>query len=154
MTTLKIMCGIAGSGKSTYVRQHASREDLIVSRDEIRFSLIDSDKSIYFSQEKKVFKEFCKRINEGIKNQGEVIWIDATHLNKQSRQKLLNNINYKTCVIEMYAINTSLEQCLNNNAKREGIRKVPENVIKTMHERFTIPNESEFSNIKYSIYEI
>lgn len=41
------------------------RDDLYISRDEIRYSMI-SDKDEYFSKEKEVFNEYVKQIDEAL----------------------------------------------------------------------------------------
>ncbi len=91
MTVLKIMCGVPAAGKTTYIKKHANPSDLVVSRDEIRRSMITPGIP-YFSKDTEVFNEFCSRINAGIKKY-DVIWADATHLNNTSRWKLLYNID-------------------------------------------------------------
>ena len=40
MANIIMMCGIPGSGKSTYVEEHRGEHDLHVSRDLIRFSML------------------------------------------------------------------------------------------------------------------
>ena len=62
MKRVYVMCGIPGSGKSTLAKQLAAEVKCsvnIVSRDQIRFSMI-SENEPYFSKEKEVFKEFSR----------------------------------------------------------------------------------------------
>ena len=91
MTVLKVVCGIPAAGKTHYIKTHAKPEDLVVSRDKIRQSLLTSGLA-YFSKEPEVFAEFCNQINSGI-HKYSTIWVDATHLNNKSRWKLLFNID-------------------------------------------------------------
>ena len=83
---LYIMCGIPGSGKSTYAKTYLTNT-LYVSRDEIRFKLVKEDED-YFSKENEVFDTFIAKINEGLRQSLDVV-ADATHLNSKSRLKLL-----------------------------------------------------------------
>ena len=68
-----------------------------VSRDAIRFSMIN-DNDEYFQKEKNVWKEYIHQIQEEI-NANNTVIADATHLNKKSRQKLLNTLNLKDYVV-------------------------------------------------------
>ena len=49
--TLVLMCGAPGSGKTTIAKKLMCNNDLYISRDEIRYSMI-SDEDEYFSKEK------------------------------------------------------------------------------------------------------
>lgn len=150
MTVLKIMCGAPGSGKSTYVKNHARPEDLVVSRDDIRFALLTPGIP-YFSKEKEVFDVFCNRINAGIGHYN-VVWADATHLNNYSRWKLLYNIfRHDFEKIEFICIETPLEKCLENNLKRERKYQVPEDALKSMYSRYMRPSINDFLSLNVSI---
>ena len=63
MSNLYLLCGIPGSGKSTWVRNHLGKYDRHVSRDDIRFSLVKEDEE-YFSKEEEVKKEYINKINK------------------------------------------------------------------------------------------
>lgn len=52
MATLYVICGIPGSGKSTWIKNHTSSE-ILVSRDAIRFDMVKEDEP-YFSDRKSV----------------------------------------------------------------------------------------------------
>lgn len=150
MKILTLMCGIPGSGKSTYLRENAPAA-AVVSRDAIRFSMVSPEEE-YFSKETEVFKEFVRQINESIKK-NPVTYVDATHINKKSRAKVLRAVDL-SLVDEVHAIVASvpLEICLIRNAKREGREKVPEAHIMSMYRSFTMPTEEEgFSDI-YLLY--
>ena len=147
MTVLKVMCGIPASGKSTYIKEHANPEDLVVSRDEIRFSILTPGIP-YFSKEKEVFNEFCNRINNGI-GKYKVIWADATHLNNSSRWKLLYNINRNDFEeIDFIAIEIPLEVCLKRNSPRKDIKRVPENSIRSMSASYRRPSVNDFLSLE------
>ena len=70
MKCLYVMCGVPGSGKSTFIKNHlfdfVESEDyvVVVSRDDIRFSLLNTDEAIsedkYFSKEDEVWEKYIK----------------------------------------------------------------------------------------------
>ena len=79
MKHLFLMCGVAGSGKSTYLSN--IKNAVVISRDEIRFSLI-GDFDDYFAKEDEVFATFIQKIQNAIDNEEgpKEIYCDATHL--------------------------------------------------------------------------
>jgi predicted kinase len=140
-----ILCGVPGSGKSTWAREQINKLDgkgIIISRDVIRFSMLGDDDA-YFAHEDAVFDEFIKKIQEAINDEEHTsIFIDATHLNEKNRNKVLSRIwrMGDDVVIGVY-FDIPLEECLRRNALRTGRALVPETVIKNMYESLTKPLE-------------
>ena len=150
--TLYVMCGIPGSGKSTYIKQHTEllvrdyKAGIIVSRDQIRFSFVKEDEP-YFSKEKEVFKTFVDEIKEGLTKYNFVV-ADATHINQSSRTKLLRALGSSLKDVKVIALvmTTDLDTCLQRNMKRTGRELVPEDSIINMYHNFTIPTYEEGFN--------
>lgn len=141
--TLYVMVGIPGSGKSTFINTHCQSDWKIVSRDQVRFSIVKENEE-YFSKEKKVFKTFIEEIVRGLKDY-DVTVADATHLNQGSRLKLLNSLgaNLKGVRVEAIVLRTSLDTALARNSQRIGRELVPEDAIKSMSNNFTFPKFEE-----------
>lgn len=146
---LYIMCGPAGSGKSTYVRNHAKPgASAHISRDKIRFLMIQPDEH-YFSREDDVYAEFCKQIHDAFDCPWvEEVWADATHLTEKARNKLLTEAKISTLYIDVIpvVVKPSLEKTLAQNAQRTGRENVPERVITNMYNSFEDPWDD---NIEY-----
>ena len=144
---LFILVGAAGSGKSTWVREHLHTFNgyvKVVSRDDIRFRLVSTEEE-YFSKEKEVFNEFVEEIKNGLEYCENTV-ADATHLNEASRSKLLRALGLALRDIEVNAIviRTSLENALDHNENRKGTRSyVPKSVIKRMWYQQTMPSFDE-----------
>lgn len=140
MKNLFLLCGAPGSGKSTWLRNHC-KENQIVSRDAIRFNLVKEDEP-YFSREDEVFNQYIAKIQELLDDDTFTadIYCDATHLNEQSRNKVLDRLRLKN-VFNIYCvvIRPSLEETLRRNALRTGRAKVPDNVIRRMYKSYTDP---------------
>lgn len=135
MTRLFLTVGCPSSGKSTYIRENVDtlfENPTIVSRDEIRFSLL-KDEDDYFKKEKEVFRLFVQKANEAIAAGGDVI-LDATHITKKSRNKILSQLNLNG-VAEVVGLvfDTPLEECLRTNEQRKGRAYVPSSVIEQMY---------------------
>ena len=50
MSTLYVMCGVPGCGKSTWCKNNVPEDAVYVSRDEVRFSMLKPTDA-YFSKE-------------------------------------------------------------------------------------------------------
>lgn len=144
------MCGAAGSGKTTWVRENAMPGvSAHISRDRIRFEMVSEDE-YYFSKEDEVYAEFVRQIAQALQSPWvEEVYADATHLNKKAREKLINelavyNVEY---ILTAIVIRPSLEETLKRNANRTGRENVPESVIKNMYNSYTHPKED---NLNYS----
>ena len=143
---LYMMVGVAGSGKSTWILNHQAkfkRPYKVVSRDQIRFSLVGEDEE-YFSKEKEVFEKFVEAIKEGLDSDLDV-YADATHLNEASRSKLLRALgtSLKGVKVEAIVIRPSFDTIVKQNAQRSGREFVPLSVIRRMNYQFTMPTEEE-----------
>ena len=138
---LYIMTGIPASGKSTFCKQIFSNSPhiKIVSRDEIRFKIL-GDTDEYFAREKDVFSKFAAEIACYLNQEYDVV-ADATHLNYESRKKLINAVwetRFFDKPIDVIFINCSAElnEILRRNSLRGGRAKVPEVAIKEMANRY------------------
>jgi predicted kinase len=147
------MIGIPGSGKSTWIRRYASTladHYLVVSRDEIRFSLLQEDEP-YFAREREVYSEFIKQIKIGIANYKDVI-VDATHLNPASRKKLINSL--KPFLEKIYLrgifITVPVEVAIERDSHRTGRSHVGETVIRRMYQDLIPPSFAEGFNSIYT----
>ena len=152
MKRLFLMCGIAGSGKSSWLQKNVSNA-VVISRDEIRFSLI-GDFDDYFAKEDEVFATFIQKIQEAIDNEEgpKDIYCDATHLTKKSRNKVLNALDLTNVEeITVLVVRPSLSEALRRNALRTGRRYVPPYVIRRMWNSFERPEEDEdrIFDVKY-----
>lgn len=147
MKTLIVMCGIPGSGKSTWIKNHFtlfSGYTKVVSRDEIRFSLVKDDED-YFSHETEVYNKFVNEIKDGLENCDTTI-ADATHLNERSRAKLLHALGKSINNIQIIClvIKNDLKNAIDQNENRINTREyVPISAIRRMNSQFTIPTIEE-----------
>lgn len=134
---LWLMVGCAASGKSTWLTKNACSDGVIVSRDAIRFSLLNPGDD-YFSKENEVFEKYVNSIQNAF-NHTDNVYADATHLTEASRNKLLNRLDLTNVNIKAVMFLTSLDECLARNSKRGGRAQVPESVIKRMFFSTTDP---------------
>ena len=146
---LYLMCGPAGSGKSTWIRCNAKAgTSAHISRDRIRFSMVSKDE-YYFSKEDNVYVEFINQIVRALNSPWvDEVYADATHLTKNARKKLIREIdNLSVLPYDLIAvvIKPELEQCLAQNAQRSGREFVPETVIRNMYKSFQHPLKDDLN---------
>ena len=159
MSKLIIGTGVPGTGKSTWIKSHTTLSDYIVSRDEIRFKLLDeaglTDPADYFAREDEVWALFIAEIEKGLRR-GYTVWADATHLSRKGRLKLLHALSVKPSEIEVIDFWCPLTVAFERNAKRANTRGfVPRGQIRRMFEQREATEFGESLEFPYSkIYMI
>lgn len=144
MSKMYIVIGAPGCGKSYYINKHKKANEIVVSRDKIRFGML-KDTDEYFSKEKEVYNEFIKQIDAAIAAQQDV-WVDQTSLNAAARSKLLSRLKKKPNEIIGIYFNTPLDIILQRNAQRTGRALVPEDAVINMFNSLTKPSFNEGFN--------
>lgn len=162
---VRMTIGITGSGKSTWIQQEIEylenehKTTCVISRDKVRMNFMLPGDS-YFKNEELVFKEFVREINEAMEIGIDVVFIDATHINFLSRNKLLQRLipdSNTKLIFEVFDV--SLNTALKQNNQRFGLAKVSDEVIKKMFKDFTVPKLSQevpfdkwgFKSVEYNI---
>ena len=151
---LYIMCGPAGSGKSTWIRCNAEAgTSAHISRDRIRFNMIQPD-DYYFAHEDEVYAEYCNQIVQALDSPWvREVYADATHLTSAARERVVRAASAAKSKFDVIAviIRPSLQQCLDQNALRSGRERVPEKVICNMYHSFSNPlcDKIEYKEIIY-----
>lgn len=139
-----VLCGPAGVGKSTWtIKQMQSKTDILISRDNIRFMLLQ-DGEDYFAHEDKVKNIFFAAIRENTitSKKYDNVFIDATHLTPKARRQVLDHVApdaYKIAV----CFDIPVEVALERNAQREGRACVPNDAIRNMYNSFRAPKIKE-----------
>lgn len=150
---LILLCGIPGSGKSTYAKNYISdctKNTIHLSSDSIRAELY-GDESIQ-GNPAEVFSIMQKRAIEALNNGYDVLY-DATNITRKDRQGIIS-ICPKFVKIECHIIWAPIEVCIERDAARE--RTVGKEVIDRMLKRFQAPYYDEGIEdiyIKYSMKE-
>jgi predicted kinase len=149
MATLYVMCGIPGSGKTSFIKSCEMQNTVHISRDECRFKYLREGED-YFAHEKEVFDDFVSAIDANI-NLGFSVFADATHMNWASRNKLLRSIKSRPEKIEAIWMNTPFEICMERNLKRSGRECVPTDAMIRFNRNKSIPTFDEGFTTIYTV---
>lgn len=146
MATLIMMCGLPGSGKSTFARKKVQEFGCeYVSRDEIRFSLLKEGEE-YFAHENEVYNIFTNKIRQHL-IENKVVVVDAMHLTKASRKKLLKRFNGLNFIKICIYMDVPVEVSSDRNERRNGKTKVPKDRFNQMIRNLQVPSTEEFDFI-------
>ena len=154
-----MVSGIPGIGKSTWIQNHKDfieGKTIVISRDEIRFSLL-KDGDPYFSKEDETWAEYINQIKIAIdNNKVDNIFLDATHINPRSRNKVFKALG-KKYLEKVNEINNIWFLCdvrlaIERNEKRAGTKRyVPSKAIYNMYATSEIPLLEEKFNNRYIV---
>lgn len=139
MQTFVMMCGLPGSGKTTYAHKLAAEINAtVISSDAIRHELYNG--VVNKSTNRDVFNIMLHRTRSILHGGGNVIY-DATNVKRKNRLHLLESL--KTCHVPINKVIVlmlvSREQCCERDAQREGAAKVGPEVIEHFWRTFDPP---------------
>jgi protein phosphatase len=138
--TLVVLCGVAGSGKSTFAKKFFKKTQ-IISSDHCRAMISDNPANQAVS--KHAFDLFYFIIEKRLLV-GRLTVADATSLSKETRQKLIEIARKYGFKVVIIVFDIPMEICIERDQKRK--RKVGEEVIKYQYANFieakkSIPTE-------------
>ena len=140
MTIVKVLVGVAGVGKSTYIQKVKTEKSLVLSSDELRIELFgDLEAGNAPEAIPVVFKTLHERMKVALlSKQYDTIFYDATNLSRKLRKGFYEQFK-KYAEIETVVLVKPLATILEQNAQRSGFAKVPESVIRRMYESLQVP---------------
>lgn len=149
MPELILLIGLAGAGKSTYLKKYEYDRifyynTTILSSDKVREELFNDVNDQTHNEE--VF-QYIKETAVRKLELGHRVIIDATNITRKSRKSITDYVEqqisgfYEYGFIKFVVIATPYYQCLENNRKRD--RQVPEEVITRMYKNFEFPTYME-----------
>ena len=126
-----IMCGLPGSGKSTYIKEELPKNIEIINQDSIRVELgimkDDDHKAIGNSEQEKEVTRIClERIDKAIKDRRDFV-IDNTNIKAGRVQNYYDKLKKANANVQIIIIDTPKEIC-----KERRKEHIPEKVIDDM----------------------
>lgn len=130
-----MVCGLPGSGKSTFSQKIAEEIDATVfSSDALREEMFGDVNEQ--SRNNELFAELRRRIKECLKSGKNAVY-DATNVSSKRRRAFLCELDKIDCEKRCVIMATPYEQCIKNNASRD--RKVPEKIINKSYRSWHTP---------------
>ncbi len=151
------MSGLPASGKSTYCEAKGKEHgDIIIHRDVVRQHLRELlGSSDYFPCEPgQEYEFYMQYIRTAASASMKDIWIDQTTLSCGAAKKLIyalsKIINLDEVEINIEILNTPYEVCCERNATREGVARVPDEVMVSMQRGFNISSLLAYGDLPSS----
>lgn len=115
---LVVLCGLAGSGKSTWRREHLAATHVVVSKDLMR------------SRSGKEARQ--QREIRAALGAGRAVVVDNTNLTREVRAALLALAREFGVPARAVVVHVPVELALERNAQREGPARVPDGIVRQM----------------------
>ncbi len=149
MTTLYILIGAPGSGKSTWARGNADRlKAEVIGADDIRVEFHAAGRNPLNGDQ--VFAEVERRAREVLRA-GRSVILDATHFLRKYRRYAHHIARAANARQVAIWFDVPLEECLRRNASRTaqqfGDEAVPDAVVRSIHAKLQPPDRFEFDEI-------
>lgn len=164
MAKLIVLCGLPGSGKSSYAEDfkrtnntYFNENVIIHSSDTIREELFGDAGSQ--EDNGKVFELMHKRVRADL-SAGKTVIYDATNITRKARKSVIACANPACDIVECHVIWAEPEECIRRDSIRD--RTVGSKVIDKMLRRWQSPwydegfdkveihlNQSDFDQVKY-----
>ena len=134
--TVTLMCGLARSGKSTWIKKHKGN-DVVVSPDKIRKEIFGHQ---FYQNAEDFIWAFSLAMAKLLLEQNKSIIIDATNTTSWSRQKWIDIAHQYKAIVKIIYIKTSFEICKKRNKTCSKEERVPLEILKNMDLMFEEPN--------------
>ena len=136
---IKIICGMLGSGKTTFAKENKKPRDILLDWDLLR-EAFQTDDFVYIKQIQDYLLQFYN-------DKGYDVWYITTYLGSNEKE-MLKNIKD----VEYFWINTTRTQCLENIKKRNRSEETKhleniKNVNRRIQEQYTNENEINYTVI-------
>jgi predicted kinase len=136
------MSGVAGAGKSTWIKNFIickpENSVFVVSLDDLRLKMFGKYSNLTHQEEKQMWKEAIEEAKQASTSHSYII-IDSTALKNKRRMWYYENLKDYCKNFTLVILDRPLETCLTQNRQRE--RQVPNRVIEEMYNYKEEPNE-------------
>jgi predicted kinase len=128
MKAVLLMCGLPGSGKSTWIKEN-KLEPYSISRDNLRLLYYGplynkyGLESMPYASEKLVYEEYMRIVEMRMRNNSFIV-LDNTHLKVSSINSIVNLAEYYGYKVFIKVMDTSVTECLRRNKAKEYYKKV------------------------------
>lgn len=144
MSVLLVLCGVQGSGKSTYARALAEQLDLvIVATDAIRHELTGEYGGFVASQTRQVLRLAKERVRAALAAPESVAVYDATNATVDARRPFVLLAREQGASVAAGYFETPLATAWERVRHRSGQARVPLQAVRQTYDRFVVPAIAE-----------
>lgn len=152
MTTLTILRGLPGSGKSTWARKHVDSNTVIVSLDGLREMMAGGRQAWHETmnpQLNRILVRQAHTIISDLLSKGVNVISDSQHVNPRFCVDEVQIAARHKAHVETFTFNTPLDVLLERNQTRPENDRVPEEYLRTQYETWheNLDHESRWVNI-------
>lgn len=152
MTTLTILRGLPGSGKSTWARKHVDSNTVIVSLDGLREMMAGGRQAWHETmnpQLNRILVRQAHAIISDLLSKGVNVISDSQHVNPRFCVDEVQIAVRHKAHVETFTFNTPLDVLLERNQTRPENDRVPEEYLRTQYETWheNLDHESRWVNI-------
>lgn len=141
-SSVTILCGISGSGKTSFIKNNLDRKTKIISLDDIRLQIFGHAESQKNNNEVK--RIAYNKLKECLQNGDDCVW-DATNIRFDFRKKIIDMCEAYNGTSRIIIINNQLENIIKLDKKRD--RVVGQDVIYEQIKRFQLPLRTESDEV-------
>ena len=137
-SVVTFMCGISGSGKSTYISTH-HKDDVIISLDTLR-ELMNGNREDQITNRGQILQLAKEKLKEGLRAKKNIV-LDATHIRKDLRGMFIDICHAYNAltIIKCFIVSDKLLRERNNKRKTP----VPDFVIDKQIKSYEYPTRDE-----------
>lgn len=152
MTTLTILRGLPGSGKSTWARKHIDSNTVIVSLDGLREMMAGGRQAWHETMNPQLNRILVRQAHTIISDllaKGVNVISDSQHVNPRFCVDEVQIAARHKAHVETFTFNTPLDVLLERNQTRPENDRVPEEYLRTQYETWheNLDHESRWVNI-------
>lgn len=152
MTTLTILRGLPGSGKSTWARKHVDSNTVIVSLDGLREMMAGGRQAWHETMNPQLNRILVRQAHAIISDllaKGVNVISDSQHVNPRFCVDEVQIAVRHKAHVETFTFNTPLDVLLERNQTRPENDRVPEEYLRTQYETWheNLDHESRWVNI-------
>lgn len=153
MTTLTILRGLPGSGKSTWARQHADSNTVIVSLDGLRTMMAGGRQAWHETMNPQMNRLLVRQAHTIVSDllaKGVNVISDSQHVNPRFCVDEVRIASRHKAHVETVTFDVPLDELLERNMTRVESDRVPEEYLRTQYESWHgyLEHDSRWVNVR------
>lgn len=153
---IALSVGLPGSGKTTWAKELVYSDPSRwkrINRDDVRLMLHAGYHDYTNRDHEQAVTEICNASLRAMLSAGHDCIVDNTHLASRDRKGIHDIAEEFGALVIEKAFEVPLEECLRRNALREGVARVPEEIIREKAKKFGVNKHGKFANLSDKVFD-